>query len=141
MPVVLFDGACPFCNRSVRFIHRHDQSGVFYFVPLDSQAGRDILAKLPSGISRNDTMILYDGGQVWIRSRAVLRILRYLGGRFILLYRLLRWIPPPLLDWIYDFIARNRFRLTRMAETCPIPDPSMGSHIITSSAALSGRSD
>jgi predicted DCC family thiol-disulfide oxidoreductase YuxK len=58
-----------------------------------------------------------------VRSSAVLRVLRYLGGP----WRLLAWLggllPRPLRDRAYDVIARHRHTLVRGAPLCLVPTP------------------
>ncbi len=43
-PVLLFDGVCVFCNRTVQFLIRHDREAVLRFVPLESPLGQALLA-------------------------------------------------------------------------------------------------
>ena len=43
-PVLLFDGVCVFCNRTVQFLIRHDREAVLRFVPLESPLGQNLLA-------------------------------------------------------------------------------------------------
>ena len=45
-----------------------------------------------------------------------------LGGAWRLL-AVLRLIPRPLADWLYDAIARNRYRLFGRTEACMMPPP------------------
>ena len=42
-PLVLFDGVCVFCNRSVNFVIAHDPAGRFRFAPLQSNLGQSLL--------------------------------------------------------------------------------------------------
>ena len=43
--IVLFDGECHFCDLSVQFIINHDPKELFYFAPLKSEVGKELLAK------------------------------------------------------------------------------------------------
>ncbi len=49
--IVLFDGACSFCSRTVRFIQRRDRHSRFRFSALQSSEGLELLARLglPAG--------------------------------------------------------------------------------------------
>ena len=44
-PIVLYDGVCGLCDRSVQLILRNDRRGRFRFAALQSQAGRALLQK------------------------------------------------------------------------------------------------
>jgi predicted DCC family thiol-disulfide oxidoreductase YuxK len=39
-PVILFDGVCNLCNALVRFVIRHDPSGIFRFAAQQSPIGQ-----------------------------------------------------------------------------------------------------
>lgn len=49
MKIILFDGDCNLCNRSVRFIIRHDPAARFHFASLQSGTGQRLLRE--AGIS------------------------------------------------------------------------------------------
>jgi hypothetical protein len=77
---IIFDGDCLFCQRSVRFIHRHDAANRFRFASRQSAAGTRLLAEARVGLAPN-SMVLLDEGGVWLRSDAVLRIAGHLVWR------------------------------------------------------------
>jgi predicted DCC family thiol-disulfide oxidoreductase YuxK len=67
------------------------------------------------------SVIFYDGGRIYTRSTAVLRIAAHL--RFPLPLLTIGFIIPPFIrDGIYDWIARNRYRWFGKRETCFLPD-------------------
>ena len=37
-------------------------------------------------------------------------------------------MPPPMPDWLYDWIAQNRYRFGRQA--CPVPSPFLQARLI-----------
>jgi len=120
VPLILFDGICNFCNRSVNFIIDHDPHKRFRFVPLQSELGQSLLRRF--GLPRGDvdTMILVDDGRAYARSSAALRVAWRLGGwwRF---FTLLFAIPPLLRDGAYNVLASNRYRWFGKTETCRVP--------------------
>ena len=68
------------------------------------------------------TFILVDGGTAFVRSEAALRILEQLPGwRWT---ALLRAIPRPLRDRLYDIVARNRYRWFGRLDVCILPTAS-----------------
>jgi len=104
---VLYDSSCNLCNSQVRFIRRRDRNNRFRFVPLQSEEGKEMLhhAGLPDGES--DTVVYQKSGRHYLRSSAVLSILKDLGGGWRLLYPLVI-IPSFIRDSIYRLVARNR---------------------------------
>lgn len=123
-PVVLFDGVCNLCNNAVQFILRNDKRKVFYFSSLQSNFGKQFMAD--SGLSGHfpDSVILYDNGQIYVRSDAIIRIAEILGG-FYSLAVVFRIIPKSMRDSIYNFIANHRYSWFGKRESCMIPDPGL----------------
>jgi predicted DCC family thiol-disulfide oxidoreductase YuxK len=122
-PVVLFDGVCNLCNRSVQTILRHDRQARFRFASLQSPVGERLRDEL--GIDRKvDSVLLVEDGRWYKESDAALRIARGLGGAWKLL-GIFRLIPRPLRDAAYRLIARNRYRWFGKRETCWLPTPEL----------------
>lgn len=109
--VVIFDGRCGFCQRSVRFILRRDTRRHFVFAPRQSEIGQRLLREAGFADAQPNSMVLIEGGRSFVRSTASLRIVRRLGGVWRLLYALVV-IPRPVRDAVYGLIALNRHRLS-----------------------------
>jgi len=118
--VVVFDGECAFCNRWVDFLMLFDGLDVFRFAARQSEAGTAFSrqAGLPEG--GVGSIIVVDGGQVLLRSTAVLRMLRLLGFPFSLA-AIFGVIPEKIRDAAYDFVARNRTRWFGRTQACRLP--------------------
>ncbi len=123
-PLVLFDGVCNLCNRSVNFILDHDRHKRFHFAALQSDAGQAVLRHFGLRTDDFDTAVLVEHGRAYTKSSAALRIARNLGGWWSLLALLLT-IPPLLRDAAYDLLARNRYRWFGKAESCRVPTPEI----------------
>jgi len=128
-PVLLYDGVCGFCDRTVRMILSADRGSTFRFAPLEGDFARGVIARHPilRGI---DSLVLVEPGKggaadsVHVRSGALLRTARYLGGPWRLM-TVLALIPRPLRDWAYDVFARRRYRIFGRFEACPVPPPDV----------------
>jgi predicted DCC family thiol-disulfide oxidoreductase YuxK len=123
--IIFYDGHCGLCHGAVKFVLRHDASGgLFRFAPLagptfQSRVPPDRQASLPDSI-----VVLAEDGSLLLRSNAFLHILRRLGRGWGILAGLLRVIPRPVRDFVYDFIARIRYRVFgRREDVCPIIKP------------------
>jgi predicted DCC family thiol-disulfide oxidoreductase YuxK len=122
--VVLFDGVCGLCNRSVDFIIRHDPERRFLFAPLQSEKGRALLVDcgLPEGSL--GTIVLVEAARCHVRSTAALRIVRRLEWP----WPMLAWlaiVPRPLRDAAYDWLANRRYRWFGETDTCRAPTPEV----------------
>jgi predicted DCC family thiol-disulfide oxidoreductase YuxK len=107
-PLIVFDGVCVLCNRTVDFIIQHDRRRIFLFAQLQSEPGTAIVNGLDSAGAPMDSVYLIEGNNTYTKSTAVLRILRLLGGVWSTLY-IFALIPRFVRDGIYNFIARHRY--------------------------------
>lgn len=123
-PVILFDGVCNLCNRSVNFIIDRDATGLFRFASLQSSAGRDLTSRFGLEADQQQTLILVEGDRCYTRSTAALRIASKLRGPWKALY-LLIVVPKPIRDGIYNWVSRNRYTWFGRSETCRIPTPEL----------------
>ena len=118
--IVLFDGLCNLCNSSVNFIIKRDNLGKFKFASLQSEIGIELTNKYYIDTNVVDSIVLIKNDKVFIKSDAVLEILKDLliGWR---LFRIGIILPKFMRDWIYDIIAKHRYRIFGKKDECPIP--------------------
>lgn len=123
-PVLVYDGDCAFCARSVRFILRHDRRRTVRFAARDGAFGRAVRTGDP-GLAAVDSLLWIEGAGAAVRthSDAALAAARYLGGGWALLAALGGLVPRPLRDAVYRVIARNRHRLGLGAAACVVFTP------------------
>lgn len=119
-PVVLFDGVCTLCNRTVDFIMRHDRARQYRYGSLQSSSGRRLLEKFNLGEDVLDSIVVIDEGRVYRKSEAALHVARGLDApwRFV---SMLSVLPRGLCDRVYDWIARHRYAWFGKRDTCRIP--------------------
>lgn len=118
--ILFYDGVCGLCNRLVRFILARDRRRRFQFAPLQSALAAETLARFGRDPRDLDTVYLLADGELLNKSRAILGVLRTLGGPWSLA-AVLGWLPTALLDWLYVRVARNRYRLFGRYESCRLP--------------------
>ena len=123
--LVLFDGVWNLCNASVQYIIRHDKKDLFRFTPLQSEIGKELIKKHNIDIIKTDSILLYSKEHgIRYKSTAALIIAKHLGfPRNVLIIFLI--IPPFIRNWVYDYIAKNRFKWYGKSETCMIPTPEL----------------
>lgn len=122
--VIVFDGVCLLCNRSVAFVLKHDRRQQFRFATMQSVAGSALLAA--QGLDPMDPLsfLLVEDGTVYTDSDAALRVVTGFGGAWRMA-GVLRVVPRVLRDAIYRWIARNRYRWFGRHEACMIPSPGV----------------
>ena len=119
--IVVFDGVCILCNKTVQWIIRNDSKSKFRFTSAQSKMGQLLLKEHVSADSFKSILYITDNS-VYLKSTAVLRILRGLDGGFQLLYSLII-IPRIFRDMVYDFIANRRYKWFGKRDSCMTPFP------------------
>jgi predicted DCC family thiol-disulfide oxidoreductase YuxK len=124
MLIILFDGVCNFCNRTVNIILKHDQDAHFQFAPSQSTAGINLLQQFKLDQKAGASVILIDNDKVYTKTDAVIQIATHLKG-WPRLFSFIKFIPRPIRDFAYDLVAKNRYTLFGKMETCRIPEESI----------------
>jgi predicted DCC family thiol-disulfide oxidoreductase YuxK len=128
LPLVLYDGHCGLCQRSVRFLLRHERGAELKFAALTSDTGRRL--RKERGVSDDiDSIIFLDAERTLTRSDAALALCAYLRHPWRAL-RVFRVLPRPLRDALYRGIARRRYRWFGQTETCPLPAPGQAERFL-----------
>ena len=65
-----------------------------------------------------ETNLLIQDGRAYGRMEAFVHIVSQLGGAWPTV-RLILGLPRPMRDWLYDRIAKNRYRLFGRYDACP----------------------
>lgn len=128
MHLVLYDGVCGLCDRSVQFILRNDRSNRFRFATLQGETGGELARKHgfdPAELSSFILILDHDlpSERAMRKGKAGLRVLWELGG----FWKLVGWLsilPGWLVDPFYTLIAKNRYRMFGKLDACRIPSPA-----------------
>lgn len=132
--IVLFDGLCNLCNSSVQWIIPRDPRARLHFASLQSLAAQRLLAQQqpPPHTPLPDSVILIDADGLHTKSAAILGIAGHLGFPWSLA-SLLRTIPRPLRDWVYDKVAANRLHWFGSRNACMRPTPELSARFLDAS--------
>ncbi len=137
--LVLYDGVCGLCNRFVQFLLPRDRHDRLRFASLQSSVGRALLTRHGRDPEALDTVYLVvepttERERLLTRGRAALAILRSLGGgwRALALFRI---VPTVVLDALYRFVARNRYRWFGKLDACPLAAPEQRGKFIVDDAS------
>jgi predicted DCC family thiol-disulfide oxidoreductase YuxK len=122
VPIVLYDGTCGLCARSVRWILRHEGDRELRFAPLQGETAaalRKQFTNIPESI---DTVIYIDGTRAHLRSKAFLHMARHFRAPWRWLHAV-RWLPGFVLDLGYRVVAALRYRMFGKVDSCELPSP------------------
>lgn len=106
-PILVYDGPCTLCNRTVQWVFDKDASERILFTSLQSNWAQ---ANVPPSLRTIDSVLFFDGTQWHVKSDAVLYLLRSLPRPWHSFFEL-RIIPRALRDVAYNLIAKYRYRL------------------------------
>ena len=118
--IILFDGVCNFCNFWVNFVIKRDNKDLFRFAALQSEKAKELTNRLKIDISSLDTFVMIVGEKFYIKSTAALMVSKELNSILKILFPLII-LPAFFRDFVYDLIAKNRFKLFGRKESCRIP--------------------
>jgi predicted DCC family thiol-disulfide oxidoreductase YuxK len=128
--IILFDGVCNLCDSLVQFVIKKDKSDKFRFVALQSELGVKIILHLGVTAKAIDSIILYEPGTAYYnKTEAVLKIADYIGGIYSLV-SVFAFIPISVSNYIYDYIAKNRYKWYGKKESCPLPTAEVKSKFL-----------
>lgn len=127
--IVIFDGECALCDGAVNFIIDRDPRGYFHFASRQSEAGERLLRAHGLPTEGLESLVLLEGGSVYLRSEASLRIARRLQAPWPLLYAFVG-VPRVLRDAAYGFVSKNRKRLAGTVDVCALPTPERRARIV-----------
>ena len=123
--LILFDGVCNLCNASVQYVIKHDTKHQFLFTALQSEIGQKIISHFNIDPSKTDSIILYsEENGIKVKSSAALHVAKALGFP-INLMAVFFIVPTFIRNYVYDYIAKNRYKWYGKQESCWIPTPEL----------------
>lgn len=123
--IILFDGVCNLCNSSINFVIKRDKHDIFRYASLQSEIGKKLISERNIDINKIDSILLIEPNvKYYHKSTAALHIAKQLSGIYPLLSVFLI-LPKFLRDFVYDIIAKNRYRWFGKQESCMIPTPEL----------------
>ena len=128
--LILFDGVCVLCSAWVAFVIERDPAARFRFLPIQTPRGRDIARRFEVDAAAPETNVVVKGGQALFKFDTVLAVLEEMPGwRWL---TILRHLPRPLRNWLYDRVARNRYAVFGKRAICRLPSADEIRHMAIS---------
>lgn len=110
--IIIYDGICVLCSRSIAFIDKNDKKKEFEYLAYSSSIAKELLEKNNIDFTLTQFIVYINNGKCYNRSRAVLEILKDLGGFWRLMF-IFVIIPPFIRNYAYNIVAKNRHRWFR----------------------------
>jgi len=125
--IVLYDGVCGLCNRAVQFLLKRDRLDRLQFASLQSDLAAKVLNRHgmdPKGLDTVYAVLNYgeQNETLLAKGDAFLFFAGVVGGIWSVA-RVVKIIPRPVRNWLYDFVARHRYQVFGKSESCMLPDP------------------
>lgn len=119
--IVFFDGYCGLCSWAVDFLIARDKHKKFKYSPLQGEYVKSLGLKL--NLQNLDTLYVHDGEHLLAKTKAWRLLAFKLGGFWKFLAFLSYILPLFVWNFIYDLIAKNRYKIFGKRETCRLPTP------------------
>ena len=128
---IVFDGHCVLCSGFARFVHRHDDPPQFRFIIAQSALGEALYVHygLRRGADDYESNLVFVDGRLYVKLDSVCSVMRQIGWPWRALAGF-AMLPVPLKTWLYDRIARNRYRLFGRTDACLVPDASLKARLL-----------
>lgn len=128
-PIILFDGVCNLCNRSVQYVIRHDPDAVFKFASLQGITGQQLLKQFGLADVNMNSFVLIQNDRAYTRSTAALVVAKQLKGVIKFLYAFII-VPPFIRNAVYNLVAKYRYNWFGKKDTCMVPADSLKSRFL-----------
>ena len=127
--LIVYDGRCVLCSGFVRFVIRRDRFARFRFTMAQSSLGQALYRHYRLDPVEFETNLVIADGRLHAKLASFTRVMIGLGWPWRVA-ALLRAVPGPVADWLYDRIAGNRYRLFGRYDACQIPTAELSARII-----------
>jgi predicted DCC family thiol-disulfide oxidoreductase YuxK len=123
MNIVLFDGLCNLCNKTVLFLIKFDKKNNLHFAAQQTNAGAKIMNQYLVNQDARSVIFIKEN-LVYYQSDAIIEIAKLLSGwpRIAILAIV---FPKFLRNWAYDLVANNRYKIFGKQMNCSVPSKAI----------------
>lgn len=119
--IIFFDGVCNLCNGFVQFVVKRDKGKKFAFAALQTPNAIETLKQYNLNPLDLQSVVLLANQKIYLKSDAALEIVKQLSG-FWFLVGYFKFLPQTFRNWVYDFIAKNRYKWFGKTNSCQLPE-------------------
>ena len=120
-PIVVFDGSCGFCLKSLKFLRKRFQFKDVNFLPYTEENARIWNFPREVIVNKDRYMFFLTNNKEVHKGYFAFRMLFKTEGRLIVLHHLMLLKPIEIVGrWVYMLISRNRSRISGKNSSCGI---------------------
>ena len=124
--IIIYDGICALCSRSVRFIVTHDREKYFKFITNQSPDAQEFMK---SHNLKGNSIVVIDKGKLYEQSDAILEICKHLKGPIKYIYYF-KFIPKTFRNVVYKIIAKYRYQWFGKLQVCDTPSEEIRARLL-----------
>jgi len=117
--IILYDGYCELCSRSIRFVIKRDVQKRFTYLPLQSEEGKALLKHHHITHVSDNTFVYIENEKAYLKSTAALSVCKHLKSVKWLSVFLI--VPKFIRDFVYSIVAKYRYKWFGKREECFLP--------------------
>jgi predicted DCC family thiol-disulfide oxidoreductase YuxK len=133
--LMLFDGVCVFCSRTVRIVAAMDSEGMIRFTAMQSPYGRTLCTRLGIDADNPSSFVFFDRGRPLEATDAIAAMLARMPRPWRWM-RIFAITPRPWRDAAYRWLARHRYRLFGRRQTCMLPDAKLSARFVETATEI-----
>lgn len=119
--IIFYDGTCALCHGVIRLILSEQSTNQYRFSPLQGKSFKTFLTKKQIENLPDSFIVFTDNKEILLEGKAVVYILRSLGGFWFILGSILNVFPNAFLNYGYRFVAKIRIKIFGNTKSlCPI---------------------
>jgi predicted DCC family thiol-disulfide oxidoreductase YuxK len=119
MNIVLFDGVCNLCNKTILFLIKHDRNHNLHFAATQTESGKKLMRQY-NILDEEKSVFFIKEGIVFSKSNAVIEIAKQITG-WPHIFKYVNLFPAFIRDTVYNLIAKNRYAFMGTRDSCSVP--------------------
>lgn len=112
--IIFYDDNCVLCNHSIQFLIKKDPQNQFVFAPLQGKLAKKSIDLIY--IKKLDSFVVLSNGNSYVKGKAIKFIIQNL--KTLSFYKWVLFIPNPILDLVYSFIGKIRYKVFGKSKNC-----------------------
>jgi predicted DCC family thiol-disulfide oxidoreductase YuxK len=112
--IIFYDDNCVLCNHSIQFLIKKDLQNQFVFAPLQGKLAKKSIDLIY--IKKLDSFVVLSNGNSYVKGKAIKFIIQNL--KTLSFYKWVLFIPNSILDLVYYFIGKIRYKVFRKSKNC-----------------------
>ena len=77
--IIIFDGDCPFCNKTIMYLAKLDNSNSFHFISNKSKIGEKLINEFELKNIFSETIITIIDNKYFFKSNAILKFFKHIN--------------------------------------------------------------